>query len=45
MSSETAPSQRRRTALAVVEAYNKWSTEAIMAIRAEDCTNQILPSM
>ncbi|KAI0909428.1 hypothetical protein F4823DRAFT_426470 [Ustulina deusta] len=43
MSSEPAPSQRRRTALAVVEAYNKWSTEAIMAIRAEDCTNQILP--
>ncbi|KAI0433354.1 hypothetical protein F5Y09DRAFT_299206 [Xylaria sp. FL1042] len=43
MSSETAPSRRRRTALAVVDAYNKWSIEAIMAIRTEDCIQQILP--
>ncbi|KAF2965227.1 hypothetical protein GQX73_g8350 [Xylaria multiplex] len=40
---ETAPSQLRQTALAVIDSYNKWSIEAIMGHRAEDCVTQILP--
>ncbi|KAI0415359.1 hypothetical protein F5X98DRAFT_217082 [Xylaria grammica] len=43
MGSETAPSRRRQTALAVVDSYNKWSMEAIMGLRTEDCIQQILP--
>ncbi|KAI1349545.1 hypothetical protein F5Y01DRAFT_183670 [Xylaria sp. FL0043] len=43
MSSETAPSRRRQTALAVIDAYNKWSIDAIMALRTDDCIQQILP--
>lgn len=43
MSSETAPSQRRRTALAIIEAYNKWDIEAIMALRTDDCVQEIAP--
>ncbi|KAI0534836.1 hypothetical protein GGR58DRAFT_504932 [Xylaria digitata] len=43
MTSETAPSQLRQTALAVIDSYNKWSIEAIMGLRAEDCVTQILP--
>ncbi|TGJ80334.1 hypothetical protein E0Z10_g8430 [Xylaria hypoxylon] len=37
------PSQLRQTALAVVDAYNKWTVEGIMALRTEDCVNQIIP--
>lgn len=44
MSSETAPSQRRQTALAVIDAYNKWDIEAIMAVRTDDCVQEIAPS-
>jgi hypothetical protein len=44
MSSEATPSRRRQTALAVVDAYNKWSLDAIMAIRTDDCLQVILPS-
>ncbi|KAI3318184.1 hypothetical protein HD806DRAFT_512762 [Xylariaceae sp. AK1471] len=43
MSSEATPSRRRQTALAVIDAYNKWSMDAIMAVRTDDCIQQILP--
>ncbi|KAI0969889.1 hypothetical protein F4678DRAFT_438699 [Xylaria arbuscula] len=43
MASEAAISRRRQTALEVIDAFNKWSIEAIMGIRAENCTHQILP--
>ncbi|KAI1317017.1 hypothetical protein F5Y16DRAFT_160305 [Xylariaceae sp. FL0255] len=37
------PSHRRQTALAVVDAYNKWSLDTIMAVRADNCIHQVLP--
>ncbi|KAI1313116.1 hypothetical protein F5Y03DRAFT_155893 [Xylaria venustula] len=43
MSSGAAVSRRRQTALEVIDAFNKWSIEAIMGIRTEDCTHQVLP--
>ncbi|KAI0515385.1 hypothetical protein F5B22DRAFT_607159 [Xylaria bambusicola] len=43
MSSGTAPSRRRQTALAVIDTYNKWDLEAMVAIRTEDCVHQVLP--
>ncbi|GAP87590.2 putative SLAM family member 5 [Rosellinia necatrix] len=36
-------SQLVQTALALIESYNKWDIEAIMAIRTPDCIQQILP--
>ncbi|KAI1336128.1 hypothetical protein F5Y15DRAFT_212825 [Xylariaceae sp. FL0016] len=36
-------SQRRQTALAAIDAYNKWSLDAIMAYRSDDCITQVLP--
>lgn len=36
-------SQLLRTALAAVDSYNKWDLDAIMAPRADRCTQEILP--
>jgi hypothetical protein len=38
------PSQRRKTAIALVDAYNEWSLPKIMAVRSDDCIQQVLPS-
>ncbi|KAK5627305.1 hypothetical protein RRF57_003020 [Xylaria bambusicola] len=43
MSSQTAQSRRRQTALAVIDTYNKWDLEAMLAIRTEDCVHQVIP--
>ena len=42
MSSE--PSQLLRTALAIIEGYNTWTIDAILAPRAPDCTHQVHPT-
>ncbi|KAI0115496.1 hypothetical protein GGR51DRAFT_555928 [Nemania sp. FL0031] len=42
MSSE-APSRRRQTALAIVEAYNSHNMDKIMGFRTGDCVQQIMP--
>lgn len=36
-------SQLLQTALRVIEGYNKWDIDAILAPRAENCTQQVLP--
>ncbi|CAJ2507947.1 Uu.00g091330.m01.CDS01 [Anthostomella pinea] len=41
--SSSAPSRRRQTALAVIDAYNSWTMEKIMAVRSDDCITQVLP--
>jgi len=38
------PTPRRLTAKAVIDAYNTWNMEDIMAFRAPDCVQIILPS-
>ncbi|KAI1173718.1 hypothetical protein F4777DRAFT_556965 [Nemania sp. FL0916] len=46
MSSETTDSRAsklRETALAIIDAFQKWDLEAIMALRTDDCTTQVLP--
>ncbi|KAI1262154.1 hypothetical protein F5Y18DRAFT_161562 [Xylariaceae sp. FL1019] len=43
MSDSATPSKRRQTALAVIDAYNEWSIDAIMALRSDDCVQCILP--
>ncbi|KAK3700322.1 hypothetical protein LTR37_016026 [Vermiconidia calcicola] len=44
MAAEHAASPSRRTALAVVEAFNGMDIDAIMSYRSEDCIRHILPS-
>jgi hypothetical protein len=44
MSSESKPSRIRQTALAVLDAYNAWDIDAIMAIRADNCIQLAVPS-
>ncbi|TKA65024.1 hypothetical protein B0A55_10565 [Friedmanniomyces simplex] len=33
----------KRTAKAVVDGYNKWDIDAIMAVRADNCIHHVLP--
>ncbi|KAI0396162.1 hypothetical protein F5Y17DRAFT_420636 [Xylariaceae sp. FL0594] len=37
------PSILRQTALAMIDAYNAWDIEAMIALRSEDCVQQIIP--
>ena len=37
------PSQLHQTAMRVIDGYNKWEIDAIMAPRADKCTQQVLP--
>ncbi len=36
-------SVRRKTTMAVLEAYNAWDIDRIMEYRAEDCVQETLP--
>ncbi|KAF9059486.1 hypothetical protein BDP27DRAFT_1310838 [Rhodocollybia butyracea] len=36
-------SQRRQTALAIIDAYNNWDLPAILSFRDSNCIHQILP--
>lgn len=36
-------SQLPKTALSVIDGYNKWDMDAIIAPRAEECTQHVLP--
>lgn len=36
-------SQLYQTALSVIDGYNKWDIDAILAPRASDCTQEVLP--
>lgn len=42
-STQQSQSQLLQTALRVIEGYNSWNIDAIMAPRAENCTQQVLP--
>lgn len=44
MSSAEAPSRLRQSAIEVIEAYNTWDLSKMMAVRAPECINQVLPS-
>lgn len=44
MASDAPTSRLRETALAVIEAYNSWDMTNIMAVRAPECINHVLPS-
>lgn len=42
--SNTQPSQLLKTAMSLIEAYQAWDLEAIMAPRAPNCTQQVFPA-
>lgn len=37
-------SKRRETAIEVMDAFKAWDIERVMAYRAENCTQQVVPS-
>jgi len=40
----SALAAQKATAKAVIDGYNAWSMDKIMAYRTEDCTQQVLPA-
>lgn len=42
--SSSEPSQRRKTALAVIAAYEAWDIDRLMSYRSETCIHKVLPS-
>jgi hypothetical protein len=44
MTSTTPTFTRRKTALAILEAYESWNLDTIMSFRTPDCIQEIIPS-